>query len=475
MASRPLSCPEQSAPVAGRAAVEAAVDRRRAGLWRLPAFATNADRRLFHKVRHVRALMDFMPRGGLGLMLGGEAGAQVASPQERAELARLRIEEKAGPEGENAAKCARFLGLLAERAERTGLPAGGLPAGACLVASIVLREARRAQQGGGTSQGGRTVGATVADGALFAQRVLRLPVAADDPLVEAAAKMQLDETTIGDRAPMAQAASLPLGFQLQLETLAADPVESPVRFSARGLLVTACAHGVRANDALNARVWLEPDGTLGGRTNVRSKDGLPLSLHAPAEGWLGEWRWAAEHMAAMAGRCHGLADYDAAVPSRATRVMPGVLPKSKVLPLMRDLCALPPLCVDAVQFAAAGITAHSAHGTGADLVRFLGERHGFTTTDQRIAGHWLRDRNAARETPARPLGQHAQTGAPNGRQLMQNRYTSGAGRCGERHEQLDLRTRLVRVVRDKLANIADLWQLPFDTSSWMVLKLDASP
>jgi hypothetical protein len=288
MAHRPLPCPDPSAPVAGRAAVEAAVDRRRGGLWRLPAFATNADRRLFHKVRHVRALMDIMPRGSLDCLLGGEASAQVASPQERAELARLRIEEKAGPEGENAAKGARFLGLLAERAERTGLAAGGLPAGACLVASIVLREARRAQQGGGTSQGGRTVGATIADGALFAQRVLQLPVAADDPLVEAAARMQLDETTIGDRAPMAQAASLPLGFQLQLETLAADPVESPVRFSARGLLVTACAHGVRANDALNARVWLEPDGTLGGRTHVRSKDGLPLSLHAPAEGWLGE-------------------------------------------------------------------------------------------------------------------------------------------------------------------------------------------
>ena len=158
MAHRPLPCPDPSAPVAGRSAVEAAVDRRRGGLWRLPAFATNADRRLFHKVRHVRALMDIMPRGGLDCLLGGEASAQVASPQERAELARLRIEEKAGPEGENAAKGARFLGLLAERAERTGLAAGGLPAGACLVASIVLREARRAQQGGGTSQGGRTVG-----------------------------------------------------------------------------------------------------------------------------------------------------------------------------------------------------------------------------------------------------------------------------------------------------------------------------
>jgi len=142
---------------------------------------------------------------------------------------------------------------------------------------------------------------------------------------------------------------------------------------------------------------------------------------------------------------------------------------------MRDLCALPPLCVSAEQFAAAGITAHSAHGTGADLVRFLGERHGFTTTDQRIAGHWLRDRNAARETPVRPVGQQAQTGAPNGRQLMQNRYTSGAGRCGERHEQLDLRTRLVRVVRDKLTGVADLWLLPFDTSSWMVLTIGARP
>ena len=28
---------------------------------------------------------------------------------------------------------------------------------------------------------------------------------------------------------------------------------------------------------------------------------------------------------------------------------------------------------------------------------------------------------------------------------------------------------------DKLANVAGLWQLPFDTSSWMVLSHDARP
>ena len=54
-------------------------------------------------------------------------------------------------------------------------------------------------------------------------------------------------------------------------------------------------------------------------------------------------------------RRHGIADYDAAVPSRAARLLPGVLPKAKVLAAMRDLCALPPLCLPTEQFDAAGI------------------------------------------------------------------------------------------------------------------------
>ena len=45
-------------PVRGRVAVEAAVEERaRTGAWRLPAFATNGDARLFQKLSRVRELL----------------------------------------------------------------------------------------------------------------------------------------------------------------------------------------------------------------------------------------------------------------------------------------------------------------------------------------------------------------------------------------------------------------------------------
>ena len=95
------------------------------------------------------------------------------------------------------------------------------------------------------------------------------------------------------------------------------------------MLLACLAHGVRANDALNATLWLEGD-VIVGRTTVRSKDGLPLGLFAPAHGWLGPWHWAAEHIAAMEARGHALADFSAQVPSQAHGLRPGVLP---VVPL----------------------------------------------------------------------------------------------------------------------------------------------
>ena len=46
-------------PLRGRAAVEAAVEERaRTGAWRLPAFATNGDARLFQKLLRVRELLN---------------------------------------------------------------------------------------------------------------------------------------------------------------------------------------------------------------------------------------------------------------------------------------------------------------------------------------------------------------------------------------------------------------------------------
>ena len=57
-------------------------------------------------------------------------------------------------------------------------------------------------------------------------------------------------------------------------------------------------------------------GPIVGRTTVRSKDGLPLGLFAPAAGFLGEWSWAATHLAQMSGRAHALPDFNAGSPVR---------------------------------------------------------------------------------------------------------------------------------------------------------------
>ena len=110
-----------------------------------------------------------------------------------------------------------------------------------------------------------------------------LQVAATGQLVEAAARPEAHQ--MGQ--PRKHAASLPLCVQMQLEELAAAAEWSVARCVARAFLVAAFAQNTRLNDALNARVWLNESDpqVIRGRTAVRSKDGLPLELVAPAEGW----------------------------------------------------------------------------------------------------------------------------------------------------------------------------------------------
>ena len=124
------------------------------------------------------------------------------------------------------------------------------------------------------------------------------------------------------------------------------------------------------------------------------------------------------------------------------------------------------------EFDALGITMHSFHGSGLDLVRFLGSSTGlseaFSEIDARRIGHWLRDRSAPEETVTR-VGRHV-AGATNQRGEMGFRYTQGVGRIGERREQLVLRARLVHVVRRALVRFGPSWlALPRDNSAWETL------
>ena len=450
----------------------AAVERRVVdGVWRLPAFATHADRRLFKQQVAVRELLQVLPERTIQLgFLGPAAAADLPDPEERRRLIARAISFKSGPEGAGARDAISAWRALERQAERTQRAV--LPASAAVVAATVERERLRAAAAARGSRGGATCAERLRKGLLFLANVCRLPVDADSFLVEAAARPEAHQ--LGQ--PRTHAASLPLCVQMQLEALAAAADWSVARCVARAFLVAAFAQNTRLNDALNARIWCnESDPTvIRGRTAVRSKDGLPLDLFAPAEGYLGPWEWWPAHAREFAARPHALPDFDASAekgPAQATRLLPGVMPPSKAVPALRCLCAMAPLRMSRGEFVGLGITGHSIHGTGADMARFLGEQAGFVEGDARELGHWLRDKNAPQQrAPVHGAGHGRPAGARNGRDNMERRYTQGAGRRGEEAAQLRVRCKLVQAVRDGMARFGRPWtELPRSLESWDVL------
>ena len=179
---------------------------------------------------------------------------------------------------------------------------------------------------------------------------------------------------------------------------------------------------------------------------MRSKDGLPLELFAPAEGYLGRFQLWPMHAAALAGRRHVIPNFDASAPSSASKILGGVLPQGKAITALQDLMAMAPLRMPFSEWRRLGLTGHSIHGSGADLIRFLGADCGFQEGDARAVGHWLRDKNApapgGRERPHAARGHGRPAGVANEREHMDRRYSQGAGRRGEEAEQLSVRCRL---------------------------------
>lgn len=483
MVAGPLSPTRQLAPppgprtaggvVEGEEQVRAAVAARvYGGLWRKPAFASHADARRFQQLWKVHELIRLLPAQALSAgVLGEGAETQVANAASRAELIASTIAGAAGPEGGTAASAMRSWKALQAYVQRHSLPGQGLPASKALVAEVVRLEGVRARTRGKGSQGGATTAKTLAEGFTFLQHACGLSIDADCSLVRA-------QTTPPLRAlprPRKHAASLPLCIQLQLETLADSPDVSVARTLARSLLVACLAQNARLNDALNSVMYADesdPAGVITGVTATRSKDGLPLFLYAPAEGWLGPWSWWTEHRLMMGSRKHAVPDYaskPAACPAQGTALCPGVLPKHKALNTLRGLCAMAPLCMSKAEFGALNITCHSPHGSGPDMIRYMGVEGGFTEGDARAQGHWLRDKNAPQEAPQR--GQAARpAGAGNAREQMERRYTQGEGRMGERAEQLRVRVKLIMAVREALERFGRPWiELPRDLSSWEIL------
>ncbi|KAL3896409.1 MAG: hypothetical protein SGPRY_013280, partial [Prymnesium sp.] len=294
-------------------------------------------------------------------ILGPEAPLQVLNGEMRLSLAVAALKSRAGPEGENAKKAQHSWNLLVmERALKLGLPYNsGLPAGAALVASIIRDESRRALARKKGSQGGATVGGSIADGFRFLAESCNLPISG----MESAVVKAVAAPTALVFASCRHAGSLPLVIQLQLEHLASSPARSVCRSIARSFLISSFIHLIRMNDALNARIWLEGDVIIG-ITSVRSKDGVPMELFAPSEGWLGPLSWVKDHLENMPSPLHVWPDFicprgKSLSPISATGFSRGVMPKAKALPVLRELCTLAPLCMSPEEFSECAITLHS--------------------------------------------------------------------------------------------------------------------
>ena len=474
MRAAPALLPQPEAGVvSGPEAVDRAVRRRfYGGVWRRPPFANHADSRLFTQQLKVYELMAEVPPHLFTFVLGEGAEVDVPSSEERKALVMAAISAKAGPEGQAAHQALRSWRLLQQAAKSAGRSAFGLPCGRALLAAIVKREGNRAVAAATGSQGGATVASSIKAGFEALKECLLLPIDTSSMLVEAAAAPP--PTADGSRRSVKQSASAPACVQLHFETLARLPRWSPLRVFVREVLCKAIVQHTRLNDALNAVTWADPRHpmVIFGRTTTRSKDGMALDLFAPAKGWLGPLDWWPAHAAEMAARGGSCPDFSASGPkiATATTLKPGVLPRGKVLPAVKAVCAMQPLGMGARKFDELSLTFHGFHGAGADLVRYLSSLPGydFSEGDIRAIGHWLRDKNAPQEQVTR-AGRHT-VGAANQRGDMAMRYTSGVGRIGERAEQLALRARLIAAVRGALAAYGRHWTtLPRTLEAWSVL------
>ena len=456
--------------------------------------ATNAERRDAIAERKARALMAKMPLELVHQVAGPQVGAAEAD-----ELMRSMIVAQGGPEGAKTGKMQRALELLLEAARRRDLPNWGLPAGPGLIAAIVSAELAAAIK----AKAGATVGKDRQEG-FIGLAECGLAIAADHPLVNAATIPPAWLAAELSLRPLTQAPGLPITAQLQFETVANAAEWSPMRSFARSIVMVCLLMHVRLNDALNAKMHTDerhPSRVVRARTVLKQKKRKgppppPIELYAPAEGWLGRIEYVAEHLEEMSDRKHAIPDFKASRGrvSRATALLPGVCPAAKCRQAFADVLAQPPLCLTAEQWASWCVTTHSPHTSAGDMTRYMMARHitasaggllpelmasedfvprPFTYEDSRALGHWLFDKNAPKDE-ARP-GKGAapkdfRPGAAAARGQMNMRYSSGSGRRGERHEQLEVRARNVNAVRAALARFGrPWWELPRGTADWDIL------
>jgi hypothetical protein len=422
------------------------------------------------------ALIPLLPPEAVATLSGGEEGRrQVADPIDRAARLRTTVLVQAGRDGSILQGAARTLvyirAFVKSYAAATGSSPEPFPVSSDRAALIIAAEHHRATRDAKGSRGGQTVAHGLRTSMAVCADDIGCPIALRCASVAAAAPKA---TARGGRATVA--ATPPLKLLLQLVALAAEGTSSVVRFMARSLLI-AILNGVRVSDGLSITLWLDPvdpDGIIRGRAEW--KDGEPIDLFAPAVCFGITLAWLREHVGACIALGQVFPQWSGPRGSRsdlrkATSLLPEVAGEDDARTALFFLWELPPLRLTPAQRRALGVRGHSIHLALSDVARFIGRfpsvpfplssdlRRGFDKEDRRVYGHWLRDPHEVEDTgPARNGdGTARPPGAAQERSDQSEGYTRGAGRTGEREEQLTARTRLHTYIAAAIAHDGREW------------------
>ena len=431
-------------------------------------------------------------------MLGGDRGlSQVRDPDARDRQIERILSARAGTDGASVANVRHLLrDIRVYAAEKLGCAtseaadAACFPMSSALAHEIIAHAHARASSAAAGSQKGSTVGARTRDVLIFAAERLLWPIDVPRVALEAAAPKAVT-------AKREKAGAIPLAGKCQLEYFAdgngleglTPSARTACRFYARSFLAAGVDQSVRIAEGARVELWADEEDPLHVMRGhaFLGKDGSPLDLYAPAEGFLGAYDWWPEHLVACAGAIAFPAwekpwGSKGAISKAGALKLFAVASKADIRAAFKHLLSLPPLSYTEDELKEMNLQGHSAHASPPEWARCIGENPslpppasfagadlaaalaaGFTDRDIDALGHWMRDAGAKNEASVSEAVLTATTavarkaaavaalpGKAASRGKMRNYYgQAGASstRFSERFTQLRVRQRLIHTVR----------------------------
>jgi len=464
-----------------------------------PRFAREGEKQSYKLERELDALIELLPQQVVTHRLGGErAMAQVPDPERQEAMIRRCLKEHAGSDGAKAAALRGFLRVAREYAarvlhkpDRREADAALFPMSAALAHELINNESERALAAAKGSQEGKSVGARFRDTAIHASDKARWPIEVPRELLAAAAPKATayarDKAGTPPLAAKCHIEEVAAGVSEGLPSLPEEARTIVIEF-AQGLLAGNLDQSMRVGEGCSVEMLAdndEPALVMRG-SGKAAKDGAPINMYAPAEGFTGRYVWFGEWLNKVVERGYIFPKFNkkrgsgGCILQNKGEIEGACADKSEVRDAFKALLTMEPLAYTAEEIAEMCLDGHSMHAGPPDWGRTIAQpprltclpdvaelKVGFSPTDIQALGHWLRDKGSKAEANVEraaveaipqearvAAARAAMPGAPATRNEMQSYYgDAGAGnaRLSERMMQLRVRQRLTHTIRHVIA------------------------